>query len=267
MIIDVLIALAVVVAVGLIFGILLVVFTHFFGIEEDKLTKEIRAALPGINCGACGYKGCNDYAEAIAKGEAKPNLCIPGAEGVSLAIGEILGVEVEETKDFIAFVHCNGTCEAAASKAIYDGMASCYAHNMYFGGPKACSYGCLGCGDCAAVCPAHAICMQDGIAHVDSRACMGCGACVSVCPKHLVTLVPRAAKTVVMCSNTEKGAVVRKNCRNACIGCKKCELNCPEKAITVTNNLAAIDYDKCNGCGACVELCPMHCLKTADFSA
>ena len=43
--------------------------------------------------------------------------------------------------------------------------------------------------------------------------------------------------------------------------------NCPEKAITVTNNLAAIDYDTCNGCGACVELCPVHCLKTADFSA
>ena len=64
-----------------------------------------------------------------------------------------------------------------------------------------------------------------------------------------------------MCSNEEKGAVARKNCKSACIGCKKCQLNCPEKAITVANNLAIIDYSKCTGCGLCADNCPTNCIK------
>ena len=264
---SILTALLVVAAVGLIASVLLTLAAHFLHVDEDEKAKQVRECLPGANCGACGFTGCDSYAKALADGDAKANRCVPGGADTAGKLSEILGVAVEAVEAKVAFVRCNGNCEAAPKKMIYDGAHSCKTASMLYGGPNACRFGCLGCGDCAAVCPAHAICMQDGIAHVDSRACMGCGACVSVCPKHLVTLVPRAAKTVVMCSNTEKGAVVRKNCRNACIGCKKCELNCPEKAITVTNNLAAIDYDKCNGCGACVELCPMHCLKMADFSA
>ena len=147
MLIDILTAMAVVVSVGLLFGILLALFIRFFGIEDDKKTKAIRAVLPGVNCGACGYTGCNDYAEAVANGNAKPNLCIPGAKDTAKEIGMILGVEVEEPKDVIAFVHCNGTCDAAPERVIYDGIATCKASSMIYGGPKVCSYGCLGCGD------------------------------------------------------------------------------------------------------------------------
>ena len=265
MFIDVLTAFAVVVAVGLVFGILLALFIHFFGIEEDKKAKEIRSVLPGINCGACGFKGCNDYAEALSKGEAAPNLCIPGAEATAKALGDILGVEVEEPKDMIAFVQCNGTCTAAADKAVYEGIATCKARAMIYGGPKACSYGCLGCGDCAKVCVSNAIYIENGVAVVDTSLCVGCGMCAQECPKKIISMIPQDSAVAVFCSSHDKGADARKACENACIGCKKCEKACPSQAISVINNCAVVDYAKCIKCGACADSCPTGCLKETRF--
>lgn len=263
--IPILIACAVVSAVALLAGVLLALISHFFGVPDDQRVKALRECLPGVNCGACGYKGCDDYAAALAEGKAKPNLCIPGAESTAEKLGEILGIEVEAPKDVVAFVHCNGNCEATSKRAIYDGISSCRAASMIYGGPEACRFGCLGLGDCAAVCPANAICMKDGIAHVDTSRCLGCGLCENTCPKQIISMVPQETEAVVMCSNEEKGADARKVCKNACIGCKKCEKVCPEQAITVTNNLARIDYAKCTGCGTCVASCPTGCLKQVLF--
>jgi ferredoxin len=78
-------------------------------------------------------------------------------------------------------------------------------------------------------------------------------------------MLAQETKTVIMCSNTQKGADARKACKNACIGCKKCEKTCPNGAITIINNLAVIDYNKCTNCGACVNECPTGCLKTVFF--
>ena len=262
---DILTAAAVVGSLGLILGILLALFIRFFGIEEDKRIAEIREVLPGINCGACGYKGCSDYAEAIAKGNAAPNLCIPGAKASAEAIGEILGVEVEEPKDVVAFVACNGTCDVAQSKAIYDGIDTCRASSMIWGGPKACSYGCIGCGDCADACISHAICMESGVARVDTALCIGCGVCAKTCPKKVIMMIPQEAGTVVYCSSRDRGADAKRSCSVACIGCKKCEKTCPLGAIEVCDNIARIDYSKCTGCGLCTEACPTGCLKKSQF--
>ena len=68
---DILIAFIVMLSVAVLAGILLSVFSHFFAVEKNPLEKKVRECLPGINCGACGYKGCDDYASAVAKGEAK----------------------------------------------------------------------------------------------------------------------------------------------------------------------------------------------------
>ncbi|MBE6606222.1 MAG: RnfABCDGE type electron transport complex subunit B [Ruminococcaceae bacterium] len=262
---NILIALAVVGAVGLIAGILLALISHFFAVPDDEKVKAVRACLPGINCGACGYKGCDDYAVAVAEGEAKANLCVPGAADVAKELGELLGIEVEAPKDVVAFVHCNGTCEATTKRAEYDGISSCKAASMLYGGPDACSYGCMGLGDCATSCPADAICMKDGVARVDTTRCLGCGLCETICPKNIISMVPQETSVVVMCSNKDKGADARKVCTNVCIGCKKCEKTCPNGAITVVNNLAEIDYDKCTGCALCVSECPTKCLKHVFF--
>ena len=190
--IEILIAVAAVTAVGLVAGILLAVISHFFAVEDDPKYKAVRECLPGVNCGACGYKGCDDYAAALAAGETKPNLCIPGGEDVAGTLSTLLGVEnTENPPDMVAFVHCNGTCDAVTQKAVYDGMDTCRAASMLHGGPSACRFGCLGCGDCAAACPMDAICVQDGIARVDTRLCVGCGMCVATCPKGIISMICR----------------------------------------------------------------------------
>ena len=263
---DILVAFLVVFAIALVLGVMLALVSHFFFVPEDPTKEKVRACLPGINCGACGYKGCDDYAAAIADGSCtQPNLCIPGAQAAADEIGAIIGVEAEPFEDVVAFVACNGHCGATHNKAEYQGVQSCEAASMLFGGPGACSYGCLGLGDCAKVCPANAICTIDGVARVDTSRCLGCGVCAKACPKGMIYMVPQDTSVVVMCNNKDKGADARKACQNACIGCKKCEKTCPHDAIHVADNLAFIMYSKCTGCGACVDACPTGCLKKVFF--
>lgn len=262
---EILIAFLVALSVALTAGILLLIFSKLFNVEKNPVEKMIRECLPGVNCGACGFKGCDDYAAALAEEQTKPSLCIPGDQKVADQICGILGVEKEELKDVVAFVACNGNCNATAKVASYDGVSSCHAASMVSGGPNACRFGCLGFGDCARVCPSGAICLDDGIAHVITSRCIGCGMCTKECPKSIISMVPQEAKSVVMCSNKQKGADAMKACKNACIGCKKCEKACPEGAIKVTDNLAKINYDICKYCGNCVDVCPTGCLKNVFF--
>ena len=266
MLIDILIALAVVAAVAFVFGLLLALVYRFFGFEENKDVKAIREALPGINCGACGYKGCDDYAASVADGSAAANLCVPGAEETARTIGEILGVEVESPKDVIAFVHCNGCYDATGDKMRYEGITTCNAAALIFGGPKACHYGCIGFGDCSLVCPVNAICIMDGVARVDSSRCLGCGLCMETCPHKMISMVPKNAAVAVICNSKEKGAAAKRACNNACIACKKCERACAFGAVKVINNVAVIDYDKCTNCNACADACPTKCIKKTEFA-
>ncbi len=262
---DILIAFVVMFSIALVACVLLAVISHFFSVPDDPMKATIREALPGINCGACGFKGCDDYAAALAEGKAKPTLCVPGAQKLADYLSDLLGVESEPFNDVVAFVACNGNCEATHPKAIYEGVQSCYAASMIYGGANSCRFGCLGFGDCAAACPNNAICMIDGIAHVDTSLCIGCGLCARTCPKKIIKMLGQATATVVMCSSKDKGADARKSCTNACIACKKCEKVCPHGAITVVNNLAQVDYDKCVNCKLCVSECPTGCLKSVYF--
>ncbi len=262
---DIVIAFLVMLAIALIAAVLLAVVSHFFAVKEDETQQKIRECLPGINCGACGYKGCDDYAAALVTKRVQPNLCVPGAQDVADQIGAILDIKAEPFEDVVAYVACNGHCGATSKKAAYEGEPSCRAAMMLYGGDNSCRFGCLGFGDCADACPAEAICLQDGIAHVDTSRCLGCGLCARTCPKQIIAMLPQSASAAVMCSNKDKGAVARKACTNACIGCKKCEKTCPHGAITVVDNLAQIDYEKCTGCRECVKVCPTGCLHAVWF--
>ena len=139
--------------------------TSIMAVKEDERFPAIRECLPGANCGACGYAGCDGYARALLTGDVKSNLCVPGADGTAKKLSELLGVACEDVTEQVAFLQCSGDCNATAAKMDYHGIESCSAAKLLFGGTGKCSFGCLGYGDCVKTCPYGALSIQNGIAH------------------------------------------------------------------------------------------------------
>ena len=255
---EILIPVVAVTVIGLLAAGMLVAASKFMAVPVDEKFTQLRECLPGANCGACGYAGCDGYAQALSEGGVKPNLCVPGGADAAAKVAAILGVEAGDVETVAAFVACQGGCVHSGKKCDYAGIPTCAAVNLMFAGDGACSYGCLGYGDCTRACAFDAIHIVDGIAKVDREKCTGCGACAAVCPNHVIEVVPEhKRKPVVLCQNKDKGAQTRKACTAGCIGCMKCAKACPREAITVENNVAYIDQEKCVGCQLCVKECPV----------
>ena len=51
---------------GLVFAVILVMASKFMAVPVDETQVKVRDVLPGANCGACGFAGCDDYAAALA---------------------------------------------------------------------------------------------------------------------------------------------------------------------------------------------------------
>ena len=253
-------AVVIVTLTGLCGAGILVVASQLMRVEVDERIGLVQEALPGANCGACGFAGCADYATAIIESGAAPNLCIPGGAAVAAEVAKIAGQDAGEVAQRKAIVACQGTSEHRSQKYENTGIQSCAAASGLFGGPSACPYGCLGYGDCKAVCKFDAIEIQQGVARIKIEQCTGCGACLEACPKKIIWIREVSEKPVVMCANHHRGALTRKECTAGCIGCMKCEKSCPEGAIVVKNNVARIDLDKCIGCRTCVNVCPVKAI-------
>lgn len=174
---------------GLIIGAGLAFASKIFYVYVDPLILEVESLLPGANCGGCGLPGCSANAEAIVAGKASPTSCVAAGEETAAAIAVALGVSLEAKEPDIARPGCTYGTRDAAVKYNYDGLSTCQAAAMLYGGMKECGIGCLGLGSCAAVCPFNAIRMgDDGLPVVDEALCTGCGTCERVCPKHIITL-------------------------------------------------------------------------------
>ncbi|QQO09855.1 RnfABCDGE type electron transport complex subunit B [Breznakiella homolactica] len=250
-------------ALALILGLALGFFKEFFKVEEDPMVAKIRELLPGANCGACGYPGCDGYAKAIASGEADVTRCAPGGKATVDSLCQLLGVSASATS-IVAVLACQGSKEHAPVKGDYIGVPTCRGAKISTGGTKLCSWGCLGFGDCTMVCPFDAIHMGgDGLPHVDYAKCTGCKKCIIECPQQIIKEVPRERKgSMVICSNRNPiKAMVMKTCKVGCIKCEICVKNCPEKCITMENGIPVVDYSKCTSCGVCVAKCPTKVFK------
>lgn len=245
---------------GILFAILLGVAAKVFAVEVDERIPRVRECLPGANCGGCGFPGCDGLAAAIVGGTAPVNGCPVGGAATAAKIAEVMGVQADSGERKVAHVYCNGGCKAK-DKTVYEGLQDCNAATRVAGGPKACSFGCMGLGSCVKACAFDAIHLVDGVAKVDIDKCVACGKCVSACPKKLISLVPVSKKVHVNCLNRDKGPEVMKVCENGCIGCKMCEKTCKFDAIHVEGGVAKIDYDKCKNCKMCTKVCPRNCIE------
>lgn len=243
--------------VGLLCGTILLIASKFFAGQVDERVGELIKLLPGANCGACGFAGCSSYARSLIEGKATANACRVVDEEKSKSIVSLLGLSAEAIEKEVAVLCCQGGKGVARQSTEYNGLKSCRAAALFFGGDKDCSYGCLGYGDCVKVCPFSAISFgEDGLVVIDPEKCVGCGRCLEECPKQMISLVPENSLVFVACRSQDRGKKVTQVCKKGCIACRKCEKTCPVGAITVENNLAEIDYKKCNNCGLCVEACP-----------
>ena len=80
--IEILWSVLVLAGLGLLLGLGLAVAAKVFYVKVDTKISDITAILPGANCGACGFPGCQGFAEAIVNGTATSlSACKPGLKG------------------------------------------------------------------------------------------------------------------------------------------------------------------------------------------
>ena len=213
-----------------------------FHVDVDPRVLKVIDALPGANCGGCGYVGCGEYAEAVVLEHEAVDRCTVGGQSCAQNIAAIMGIEIGEVLPYRPVVHCGAHYPDRLGRSEYRGEKRCAAANMV-ADVQACTYGCLGFGDCVRECRFDALHIVDGLATVDYEKCVGCGACAKVCPRNLITMTPFKAERMlaVTCSNKDKGREVMAVCRVGFIGCGACTR--ASELFHLENNLSTIDYD------------------------
>lgn len=243
---------------GTVFGVGLAIAAKRFAVEVDPRVEKVLDVLAHAHCGACGYAGCEQYAEAVVKNaDVAPNLCTPaGAKGAD-AVALITGKKADLREPIFARIMCQGSTSRSRRKFIYEGVIDCRAAVLAGGGDKSCANGCLGYGTCTRVCPFDALHMgNEGLPIVDITKCTGCRKCEQACPKKVIEVLPASKMVLVACHSRDKGGDTRKNCDLGCIACGACVKVCPFDAPSIQNNFSRIDTDKCKVCGLCVAKCP-----------
>jgi RnfABCDGE-type electron transport complex B subunit len=241
----VVIAAVIMTGLGVIFAAILATADHFLRVEEDPRLEEVEELLPGNNCGACGEPGCQAFAAKLVSGQTSPGKCTVSSEEALDQIADFLGVDVGGDEKLVARLKCAGGEGLVSDLADYRGISSCRAAVVVDGGGRACTYGCLGLGDCETACTFDAITMNwEGLPQVNVDLCTACGDCVDVCPLDLFTLVPLSQKLFVQCNSPLAGEDARSRCAVACDACGRCAADAPAGVIEMVNGLPVINPDR-----------------------
>ncbi|RKN83242.1 Fe-S cluster domain-containing protein [Ulvibacterium marinum] len=258
-------------SLGVTAAMVLYVVSKKFYVYENPLIAEVEDLLPAANCAGCGSPGCKAFAEKLVDTDDISDLFCPvGGNDVMQLVSEALGKEVAEKDPTVAVVRCQGACDVRPKTSEFQGPKSCAISALIYSGETDCQYGCLGDGDCVAVCKFNAMYMDEttGLPVVITDKCTSCGMCAEACPRDIIEMRPkhkRDLKIFVGCLNEDKGGIARKACSVACIGCSKCFDICPKEAITMVNNLAYIDPEYCTLCRKCVPVCPTDSIIETNF--
>ncbi len=245
MVSDIIIATSIVTGLGLLFAIVIAVAYKKLRVYEDPRIDQIEDMLPHANCGACGQPGCRAFAELVVNGEINPAKCTVSSPNEIKKIAEFLGVNAGTEEKKVARLLCAGGKRESHNLAEYQGaLRTCRGEAVVTGGPKSCTWGCIGLGDCAAVCDFDAIVMNDdGLPKVIPEKCVACNDCVEICPKGLFEIKPVSQKLLVQCKSLLEGDLALNKCSVACTACGRCVADASPGLIEIKNNLAVINYD------------------------
>jgi RnfABCDGE-type electron transport complex B subunit len=232
------------VGLGTGFALVLLIASEKLKVEVDPKIEQIHEALPNLDCGACGYAGCYQYAKAVLADPELIGKCAPGGQDCAASIADILNLQVSQSgPPQRPIVHCRAHTADRTIKGKYQGIPSCTAANA-LANVQACAFGCLGLGDCTRACKFDALHVVDGLATVDYEKCTGCTACSKACPRNLIEMVPFGHENMmtVACKSNENGKSTRSICKVGCIACKLCTKQ--SDLFRVEDNLARLDYER-----------------------
>ncbi len=219
--IKILIAVAVLAALGALFGFLQVLRAGGPEPEEagrdPKETGEEGSRLAAVvHCTGCGseftkyrYEGIEDCLAAARMPGGGPLRCEQGCLGMGSCAkvcpqGAIHIAQGAAVVDRDRCDGCGRCAEVCPRKLIAlepfrpkrHVSIPCSSSETGETVEEFCSNGCIGCGLCAKECPREAITVEEGLARIDYEKCDSCGLCVSKCPRHLIQeeVVPEPPK-------------------------------------------------------------------------
>jgi len=226
------------------FAVVLLIASVKLKVEVDPKIEQIHKALPNVDCGACGFAGCAQYAKAVSGNPGLLGKCAPGGPETAGKIAGILNLQISDSGPVERpIIRCRAKGSDKTVFGQYQGIPTCTAANA-LANVQACKFGCLGFGDCTWACQFDALEMVDGLATVDYEKCTGCGACSRACPRNLIEMVPFRCENMmtVACSSKESGKSTRGMCKVGCIGCGICVKK--SEQFVVEDNLARLGYGK-----------------------
>ncbi len=165
---------------------------------------------------------------ASRKPVAPPVAARPAQRWPALAMRDRLGWrELREQEDgygpgLVAVVHCRSRQDQNRVRYLPELAGGCLERSLRHGGERACSWACLGAGDCVAACGEGAIRLEGGLPVVDPSLCTGCGDCLPACPVQVLGLQPAEARLVVACQSDLAHAERPGVCQVACAGHGAC---------------------------------------------
>lgn len=258
--------------VGLVFAGIIALAYWRLRVWEDPRINVVAAMLPGANCGACGFPGCHGFAEQAVIGAVQPAGCNVLNDDGAAAIAAYLGVSKGDANKRVARLLCAGGTNVSVQQADYRGLKTCAAASAVAGGGKACTWGCLGYGDCGVSCEFGAITMSKfGLPVVDVDLCTACGDCVDACPKGLFQILPLDQHLLVQCRSQLEGDGVLASCSVGCTTCNRCVVDAAPGLVTIERGVAVVHYEQnAQASPDAIRRCPTGAivwLEGAQFAA